>query len=223
MLLTGDSNETWVLLGASRGLGLAFARRALTESVPPVLHCFSRKAPEQSGFSGIHTSDFSKNENWGEVIGRIRNLEPERIFYFAAGGPHGKFQSKDWKDHVWSWKVSFEFPAFLCHQVLRDPQKVRQIVFVGSSVAESHPDPMASSYSAAKHALLGLLTSIQAEGPTVDLRLFSPGYMDTQLLPANAWPRQRSGGVKSPEEVAEILWTWIHNADDGEKHFVLKS
>lgn len=223
MPLTGDSSETWILLGASRGLGRAFALKVGQQNPNVNLYCFSRKDPQIPGQAGFESFDFSKAENWEPLAEKILSLKARRIFYFAAGGPFGKYQDKEWKDHQWAWKVSFEFPAYLCHRILREPQGILQMVLVGSSVAESHPDPMAGSYSAAKHALLGLISSVQAEKPAVDLRLFSPGYMDTALLPANAWPRQREAVVKSPEAVAETLWTWIHNADDEPKHFVLKS
>ncbi len=214
--------KTWVLLGASRGLGHCFLQKARAENIQ--IHNFSRRAPLDSEGVQTHVADFSNSEEWEILARRIRELAPERIFYFAGGGPFGDFQNKNWKDHQWGWRVSFECPAFLLHSYLRTPDDLRQFVVVGSSIAESNPDPRASSYSSAKHALKGLITSVQAEQKSVlDLRLFSPGYMDTAMLPANAWPRQQAGLVKSPAEVAEMLWAWIHNADDVNKHFVLQS
>ena len=216
--------ETWILLGASRGLGRQFLQKALASSNLPRIFTFSRKFESLPDAVEFESSDFSREENWLSLLEKIRSLRPTRIFYFAGGGPFGLFQEKNWKDHKWSFRVSFEFPAFLLHQFLRDPQALQQFVVIGSSIAESEADSRASSYCAAKHALRGLITSIQKEQkPGFDLRLFSPGYMDTDLLPANAWPRQQAGWVKSPNEVAEMLWASIHNADDANKHFVLRS
>ena len=105
----------------------------------------------------------------------------------AGGGPHGKFQSKEFKDHLWAYKLNLLFPAELIHWSLRN-LSLKQFVLVGSSVAESNADPLASSYSSAKHGLKGLVSSINAEGCDFDLRLFSPPYMDTDLLPNNSQP-----------------------------------
>jgi short-subunit dehydrogenase len=98
-----------------------------------------------------------------------------------------------------------------------------QLLFVGSAIAEDKPDPLAASYAAAKHALKGLVGSVAAEleadrkGPKdktasadrgalqVQVKLFSPGYMDTDLLPKDAWPRRKSGLLQSPSEVAKDL------------------
>lgn len=221
--------ENWVLLGASRGLGRAFLDKAMTAQNQAgegflQLTVFSRKIDSIPPNVNSLQSDFSKFETWNHIFSQIQALRPDRIFYFAGGGPYGKAQEKKWIDHQWALKVSFEFPAYLLYQSLKNPQNLKQMVFVGSSIAESSADPFASSYCAAKHALKGFVTSIQKEQQTpFDLRLFSPSYIDTDLLPANAWPRQQVGLVSSPRQIAEILWSYVHNADDVNKHFVLKS
>ena len=210
------SQETWIFLGASRGFGRSFLEKAIFSSQPPQIFLFSRKASHVPFEIRKFDSDFSRDDQWNGIVQTLKDLNPTRIFYFAGGGPYGKFQDKNWKDHRWALKVSFEFPAFLLHHMLATPGNLKQMTFVGSSVAETNPDPLASSYCAAKQALKG-------QNAPFDLRLFSPGYMDTELLPRNAWPRQQAGLVKSPEEVAGMLWASIHNADDANEHFVLKS
>jgi short-subunit dehydrogenase len=218
------ATETWIFLGASRGFGRAFLEKTLVAAPTVQAVCLSRKTDQLPALVQGIQSDFSDEQNWASIISKIRELAPRRIFYFAGGGPYGRFQDKVWKAHRWSLKVTFEFPAFLLHELLLAPGSVEQMVFIGSSIAESYPDPQASSYCAGKHALRGLITSIQQEQLTsFDLRLWSPGYMDTSLLPANAWPRQQAGLVQSPGKVAEMLWASIHNADDVNKHFVLQS
>jgi len=219
-----EFQENWIFLGGSRGLGSRFLEKALAHSQSPKVFLFSRKALTVSFPVEKITADFSQEESWPKIIQNISEAQPTRIFYFAGGGPYGLFQEKNWKDHRWALKVSFEFPAFVIHSFLKSPQNLKQFVVIGSSIAEESADPQAASYCAAKHALKGLITSIQKEQKTAfDLRLISPGYIDTELLPANAWPRQQVGLVKTPLEVAEMLWASIHNADDANKHFVLKS
>ncbi|MBK7960771.1 MAG: hypothetical protein IPK04_05925 [Bdellovibrionales bacterium] len=81
---------------------------------------------------------------------------------------------------------------------MRSPH-FKQGIFIGSQIAERNPDINAASYTAAKHALLGIISTLQKEALegkdtkkaslAHDLRLFSPGYMNTSLLPPTAWPR----------------------------------
>jgi hypothetical protein len=72
--------------------------------------------------------------------------------------------------------------------------------------------------------LKGLITSVQNENSTegLDLRLFSPGYMDTGLLPKNAWPRQGGQRIFSTDEVANQLLTWLENSSSANKHQVFE-
>lgn len=192
--------EKIVLLGASRGLGQAVHQALKNHPSRPNLYAYSRK---------LNGYDFSQRDRWSEYLKSMLALEAERYVYLAAGGPYGDYPNFEWKDHEWALNVSFTFPAFLLHGLLHEQQKkkdsgLKQILFVGSAIAEKKPDPRASMYCAAKHALRGLLSSVQLEKPSVDLRLFSPGYMDTPMLPLQSWPRQK-GLARKVEDVAEEL------------------
>lgn len=188
-------NERVLILGGSRGLGAALLTQLRELSVEAI--SISRKSETKA--------DFSKAETWDLIIAQIRELNPDRIIYAAAGGTYGPFQRYQWKDHQWALRVSFEFPAFLIHTLLRETlPSLKQFIVIGSSIAESKPDPGAAAYSAAKHALRGLITSLQAENPEFDLRLLSPGYMVTDLLPANSPPRM-DGRAQDPNKVARLM------------------
>ncbi len=100
----------------------------------------------------------------------------------------------------------------LLHTLLTQPPlNLSQVTFIGSDIAEEKADVNASSYSVGKHGLLGLFRTISQEKNSLDLRLYSPGYMDTDLLPPNAEPRQHAGLVHNPEIVAKDLLEWIMN------------
>ena len=204
-----------LILGASRGLGLALKTQ------------YQDRGHEVLGFSRTLAPgmDFTKSDNWEKVTEVLGAQRAARIIYCAGGGPHGLFANKNFSDHQWAFRLNFEFPAFLLHQILRKSDVwsgLGQICFVGSAVAES-ADPMASSYAAAKQALRGLIHSVHKEDHgALDIRLFSPGYMDTMLLPANAWPRQRAGLVKSPEETARALILWLENDQSANTHQVFE-
>jgi short-subunit dehydrogenase len=201
-LTMSKPREKWILLGASRGLGNSFFECASARSESELI-VFSRKTNPPM--------DFSKTEMWPQYCDQILSEQAQRIFYFAGGGPFGEFSTKDWKDHLWAINVSFSFPAFLLHQILRSSSLPHQVCFVGSDIAENKPDPGAASYCAAKHALKGLVETLTIENPQLDLRLFSPGYMDTELLPRNAKPRQTSQPM-SPNLVAADLLAWTRQA-----------
>lgn len=216
--------EKWILLGASRGLGLAFAKKSLAMESSQSLVVVSRKI--EKGHFNIPaekwTADFTDESQWNLLLEKILAAGPSRIFYFAGGGPYGDFDTKAWKDHLWAYRLNFLFPAFLLHTAILSAKNLRQIVYIGSAIAEDTPDPGAASYSAAKHSLKGLVTSvqkeIQAEQKSLDLRLYSPGYMNTDLLPPDAWPRQQQGLVLETDKVANDLWQWSMNQHDANTH-----
>lgn len=206
------SKPKWILIGGSRGLGAEFAK--LLEAKSETYEILSRK---YGGF------DVTRIEQWDTLVSKISDLGPAKIVYFSGGGPYGVFGSKAFKDHQWAFRLNFEFPAFLLHRVLQAGafDKLQQVCFIGSAIAESKPDPGAASYSAAKHGLLGLVSSVQAEAHgDLDLRLYSPGYMDTGMLPANAWPRAQAGLVRAPADMAGELYAWLGDVRGKNQHLV---
>lgn len=197
------SSHKFILLGASRGLGWA-TYQVLQKRFPSAdFFLVSRKIGE--GHFKSLKCDFSK-ELSSEFINEIIEFKPTAILYFAAGGPYGLFQDKKWSDHEWALKVSFLFPAQLLHHLMRvSIPSLKCFVAVGSSIAENKPDPGAASYCAAKHALKGLISTIQAENKSVfKVALFSPGYIETDMLPPQSWPRQQ-GLAETAENVANHL------------------
>lgn len=254
----------WVCLGASSGLGLSVVQELLTKPNSHILS-ISRKARDNQIFanqSSIESLqfDFSKENVWPEILNSIKLFKPDRVVYFAGGGPYGFFSEKKFSSHQWAWKVTFEFPAFLLHSLLADninsnaienentwdkekvemnhsePKNLSQkelsqkrsqkiVCFIGSSIAEAKPDPGAASYAAAKHALKGLIQSVQSESEELlkkkslhpqknlewTIKLFSPGYMDTRMLPPQSWPRQVSGLVKDPKDVSIELLQFLES------------
>ncbi|MCC7402823.1 MAG: SDR family oxidoreductase [Bdellovibrionales bacterium] len=231
----GTGNKSVAIMGASRGFGRAFSHRIWDDSVDRRLLLMARKAEllaelkeylnntkkdmnTRGELVKFFTCDFSREEGHVLAFQQLEMFHPERIFYFAGGGPYGAFEKMDWKDHMWAWTVTYVFAARVVHWAMQ--HNVEQVILVGSAISESQGDPRGASYSAAKHALLGLVRSIHMENPAFDLRLFSPGYMDTDLLPAHAPPRH-SEEMKSPIEVADVLWKWS-NEEPSDFHLIYK-
>lgn len=211
------SCEKWCLLGSSRGLGRAFALMG-ADLMGKNLEIFSssRKmaALEQLKLDmgdkvkscDILACDFTNKSQREELLNKLEDWKPHRLFYFAGGGPFGAFEAKEWKDHQWAYELNLLFPAQLLHRSFEWPE-LKQWILIGSAIADAKPDPNASSYSSAKHGLRGLVESLKLESKR-DIRFFSPGYMDTSLLPPQARVRQ-THKVESTEAVAELILAQI--------------
>lgn len=209
--------KKWILLGASRGLGWATYRQLLlTEPESEFLLC-SRRIESRSGEiensrTKMLSCDLSK-EPQEYFFQSLAEFNPDHIIYFAGGGPYDLYQNKKWSDHLWCLQTSFLSPAQLIHEVLRSSTAswpgLRSLTVIGSAVAENAPDPKAASYAAAKHALRGLVATINAEQETrPKVLLFSPGYMQTELLPLHSEPRL-ANRAESAEVVACQLIEYI--------------
>lgn len=211
------------VLGASRGLGRATVNRLIASGGASALFVCSRKKqlleeianePSAHGISiDVFSADFSKAEEQNQVIDRLSQWNPDTIIYCAGGGPHGVFADKEWKDHLWAWNVSFLFPARLIHMFLPD-KSVEKMIFVGSAIAESDNNALSASYGSSKAALLSLVRAVQ--NGLSDVRLFSPGYMNTEMLPPNALPRKQ-GVLLDPQNVAKVLLAWLDSPKDSDK------
>jgi short-subunit dehydrogenase len=196
--------EKLAVLGGSRGLGFHIANSLVKQGHS--VFVASRKAPVEMppGLTWV-SFDFSQEEQAPALIAKLQEFEPSTLVYSAGGGPYGLFGEKTWKDHNWALNVSFRFPAYLLWKWCQGEEltSIKKVVVIGSAVAENQADPKASMYCASKHALRGLISSLKQEYPQKNIELFSPSYMDTQLLPPGAWPRQQKGLVHDPRVVAE--------------------
>lgn len=223
------------LFGASRGFGRAFAETWIAEKKSS-LFLSARKSERltqvqnfalQKGWMPksitLCPCDLAREDQVELVIKELEAFAPQCILYFPAGGPYGPYAKYQWKDHQWSLQVSFLTPARLLHWALGFSKKSPlQFITIGSAIAESQPDPGAASYCASKHALWGLVQSLQCElqegESTFDLRHISPPYMDTELLPQNSWPRQKPDLVQDPFLIAKKVIDWM-----SEKNMVRKN
>lgn len=208
--------ERVIVLGASRGLGAELVKTILADGHAAV--GFSRKETLLKTLRALHPrfefhlADFAARESQELVTQFLVEQNYSKVIAVAGGGPFGRFEERAFKDHQWAWDVSFQFQARVIHTMLTSGRTDKQLIVIGSAVAEDGPDPLAASYSAAKHALKGLVKTVKAENPLWDIRLFSPGYMDTEMLPSNAAVRQL--GVYSPAAIARELWYWAMAPDN---------
>lgn len=215
--------ENIAILGASRGLGYQLACQLKSQAF---LYLASRNVDKlRQEFESPHqveTFDFTNEPSWMELTEQLKTKNIQRVFYIAGGGPHGSYASKQWKDHHWAYKLNFLFPSYLLHAGLNNSSLFQQFIYIGSDICEAKSDPGGASYCASKHAMKGLISSIQAEGINFDLRLFSPGYMDTDMLPPQSTPRKNNMNILNPKEVACELWQWAQSPN-GDRHKIIPS
>lgn len=198
----------YAILGGSRGLGRALYEKLFFSETDAQFLLSSRKIKEASIKDSTRTqilaTDFSITPVPEIFLNVLSVFDPTHIIYTAGGGPYGPFEKKKWSDHQWALNVNFLFPAQLLHAVANAPDRfsrLKNMTFVGSSIAESQPDKMASSYAAAKHSLKGLISTVQAENSlNFSVKLFSPGYMLTDMLPIKSAPRLENKAI--PVETA---------------------
>lgn len=228
-----SGQKSIAFLGASRGLGDAVLDCYLAKTqLDDRLLRVSRKrkmTPAGADLKSVLEMrvDFAKTETWQTFLDEMRSQHVHRLFYFAGGGPYGNFAEGKWEAQLWSLYVTFLFPAFL---IQHGVGVFQQMVFVGSAIAESKADPGAAMYCASKHGLKGLIETVQSEMATnfsaTDLRLVSPGYMDTDLLPKNAWPRTKppqGQRIFQPQEIAQIFCDFVEDRNQAQQNLVLPS
>ena len=198
------------IIGASRGLGAAIVRLKPADTTILAISRNRERLTMLQDEVGDSVQIFPADvtSEFDAILASLQEFRPSHVFYLAGGGPYGEFQKKAWKDHVWAWEVTFLAAARLVHALLNDSP---QIILCGSSVAEANGDPQAASYASAKHALRGLYESLRLENAKLDIRLFSPGFLDTELLPKGASVRYK--GVWNPELVAKKFWDWARSND----------
>ncbi|MBK9294248.1 MAG: SDR family NAD(P)-dependent oxidoreductase [Oligoflexia bacterium] len=223
-----------VIIGASRGLGKALSF-FIKEHLPGAKQILlvSRKIDLltanaeklKAQFEEVKTikADMSMSADVFDLTHAIKSFNADIVIYSAGGGPYGEFVKKDWKDHQWAIDVGLKAPMQLLHSWLsfRNPTEAGRFIIVGSRIAESSPDFSASSYAATKHGLVGLLSSIQPELLKNNNKawLFSPGYIDTEMLPPNASARHNGAKIMSVETAAQALLRWVKK--DGPWHRIL--
>lgn len=194
------TNSKVFIIGGRRGFGKSIGD--VWASVDPA----STIVTSSRSKGADYLFDLSKDESVTALLQTLDEEKPERVICAAGGGPYGEFQNKEWKDHSWGLSVTLLSPMRIAHHLLRSSY-CRQILLIGSAIAENSADKYAASYCAAKHGLKGFVSTVVIEAGYKDIRLFSPGYMATDMLPPNAAEKTGKTPVK-PEDVARVFVDW---------------
>lgn len=203
------------VLGSHRGLGYECVKALLAlDSGVKVLglsrqdsgdfNTFQENQKRYEFLSFDFTKAFDDQALFTNLTSALNEFQPTHLIYCAGGGPYGAYFEKAWKDHEWAIKLNFLFPAKLIWHLAKQPS-LKTFAYVGSAIAESDQgDPMGPSYAAAKWAMKGLLKSLNGLEPHLEFKIYSPGYMDTDLVPQGAAPR-KAGELQDPAQVAQDI------------------
>jgi 3-oxoacyl-[acyl-carrier protein] reductase len=193
-VLTG---KTALILGGTRGIGAAIARRLAADGASLALTYLSRSGEAgalanalRDGGTALETiqadvADPVQLESAIEAAAaRFGSLD---ILVAVAGlslnGPLADYPG-DAFDRVFA--VNVRAPFLAAQRVAgRMPERGR-IVFIGSIVAERAPGPGATLYAASKSALSGLTRGLARDlgGRGITVNLVQPGPIDTERNPA---------------------------------------
>lgn len=190
-----------LVLGASSGLGAC-----LLDLLPENSLAASRNNNKGSKL------DLSTPESYEEVSRLVKKENVSRLVYVAGGGPHGEFFSKPWHSHEWAFNLN----AFTPIKIIENLPDTVDFVYIGSAIAERSDSSSSLSYSWSKK----LVKEVILKSKKKNLLLFSPPYMDTRMLPKNAWPRLECPElVLSPDLVAKELLNWLETRDSDDRCF----
>lgn len=194
-----------MILGGSRGLGKAIADRI------PDSFALSRKSEL--------SVDLSKPESIGFALDQVSELKIQRIIYAAGGGPHGPFFEKSPESHAWAYNVNLFTPIGILNGLIEKGYQ-GEFVYIGSAIAERSTSNHSLSYSTSKKSARDIILSNSNKSPKS--LVFSPPFMNTDLLPQGSWPRlEHPDLVVEPAKVAGVLLGWLdeQSGNSDSRHF----
>jgi short-subunit dehydrogenase len=188
-----------LVLGGSRGLG---------KSLCQVLSKNKEECLALSRSTDLKL-DLTQSDAMNIFKSSVQENNFSHVFYVAGGGPHGPFFDKPLHSHKWAFELNYFKPVEIAHY-LKSISFKGVFVFIGSAIAENRTSSKSLSYSLSKRASVKTLLSLSEE--ELKVRVFSPPYMNTSLLPLKAWPRLENPElVIEPNKVAEVLIEWLHD------------
>jgi NAD(P)-dependent dehydrogenase (short-subunit alcohol dehydrogenase family) len=230
-----------VVRGAGRGIGVAIARRlahagarvAVVARTQAAIDAVAAEIVAAGGDAAAIACDVSDEAAVAALPQAVeRALGPAAILAHSAGAaasaPLAKIALADWRAMIDQNATS----AFLCARAFAPILVERgagRIVFV-ASIAGLGGARYLAHYTAAKHAVVGLMRALAAEfdGTGVTVNAICPGYVDTPMTErtlANVEQRARldreaalaavlasasQGRLLSPDEVADEVVALCH-------------
>lgn len=223
--------KTWIITGASRGIGLALAQKAVAEG--DTVHGLARTAPDWS-HAHFHfvNADLSTEEGLQKAEQLVRDTakaSPKLVLVNNAAvlAPIGPVGSWSDVELAAAWQVNVRAVAALMnafHQA--SVQAESALVLTISSGAGKRPIAGWAMYCAAKAAIDMLSLTYaqeQAQSPRVQVYSLSPGVVDTAMqatIRASAkedFPNvdyfkelKSEGKLSTPQSVAKDIFHFVN-------------
>lgn len=208
---------TFVVTGASAGIGRAIAARARADGHRVVN--LSRRPSPVEGVIDIAV-DLADGEAVARAAAQVRALlaeapGPVHLVHNAAVVPDDAITAFDVRVAERAMRLNVITPAELTASLLPVMPAGSSIVFIGSTLSEKGV-PGRLSYVTSKHALVGLMRATVQDlfGRRIHAVCICPGFVDTDLLASRkADPEALQavldmvsfGRLLQPEEIADVV------------------
>lgn len=199
-----------LITGASKGIGLSCAKLFLKNNYTVINASRTNPNPLKNKNYHFVKTDVSKEKDVRELFDHV-NKKFKCIDVLICNAGFGIFanlvdsKTKDF-DEMFAVNVK---GVYLCNRyVLNSMLKRKQGTIINiSSIAGKNGIATASIYSATKHAVLGLSSSLMAEVRKDNIRVITvcPGSVDTNFFDhPSAQLNSRRDTLLSPDDVAEV-------------------
>lgn len=236
------AGKTALVTGASRGFGLAIARRLLAAGAGLILT--ARGVVDLWELISDDPAPTPQIRGISVNLSRPRDVDALHDFCLDSGvfpdilinnaaiqGPIGPLSTVDFDAWRTVMEVNFFAPARLCQQFIEPMRKKGwgKIINISGGGATS-PRPDFSAYASSKAALVRLseTLAVEAAGTGIDINCVAPGAMNTRMLdellargPSGATReyekalKQKESGGASPDKAAELVLFLASPASDG--------
>lgn len=212
-------NELLVITGASRGIGLAVARRFLSRGATVVN--LSRSACPLQGVAHL-AADLSVPGFEQALHDPLRKLAEGRdrvvLVHNAASIHNDSVRDVQTSDFARELALNVLAPAALNRALLPSMPRGSSIIYLGSTLSEKAVAGL-FSYVTTKHAVIGMMRATCQDllGSSIHTACVCPGITDTEML------RERTGGdpavldslramtgegrLIAPDEIAALIET----------------
>jgi NAD(P)-dependent dehydrogenase (short-subunit alcohol dehydrogenase family) len=215
-----------VVTGAASGIGLAVCRRFATDGAKiglldmdkPALDAVRRELDGRGVACLSVRCDVSRRKDCETAIGQIidRYGGIDVLFNNAGITQRGAFIDTDISVFEKVMAVNFFGSLYCTKAAIQSLIQRKGLIIVNESIAGLAPLLGRTGYSASKHALNGLFTSLRTEirETGAHVMIVCPGFVKTNLQiralgcdgDVTPHPQSRVGGQDTPEHVAEAIY-----------------